>query len=173
MLELTKNLKYLATPVPDFSFAPWPTEPYQLGRDLLETLYSKGGAGLAANQCGLPYRCFVMAASPADFICFNPTIVHESPEHEEQEEGCLSLPGLRFIVSRPKSIRLRFTLPDGHRITTWLQGYTARIAIHETMHLDGKYFFEGVSRLKLEKAIKQAKKKGYNYEGLGLLAHCA
>lgn len=171
--ELTRDIKSLLNPVPDFNFGFQQIDPLELATNLIETLYANGGIGLAANQCGLPYRVFVMGGSPSDIVCFNPTIVYTSNETDLYKESCLSFPGLSIELERPKNIRIRFTTPDGQRHTTRFDGMTARIALHEVMHLNGKYFFEGISKMKMRMALKKAKKLGYDYEGLGLLAHCS
>lgn len=80
------------------------------------------------------------------------------------DEGCLSFPGLLLKVSRPRLIRARFFLKDGHAQTLKFDGMTARVFLHEMEHLEGKVFFWRASRLKLEMAVKKAAKAGYDYD---------
>src|SRR5665213_1536971 len=99
-----------------FSFTNPPTDPTQLARDITETMISKNGLGLAANQVGLPYRVFAMKSNPV-YVCFNPIIVDISTEKIYLEEGCLTFPGLFIKIKRPKTIKARFTMPNGQTDT--------------------------------------------------------
>lgn len=145
-----------------FDFNSPEIDPVELSNNLIETMHHYKGVGLAANQCGLPYRVFVMKSDP-NFVCFNPKIVMPSEEEIVLEEGCLSYPGITVKVKRPKHIRARFTTPSGQTTTKTFTGMSARIFQHEMMHLEGKTFRNFVSRLNLEMAIKKAKKRGFNY----------
>jgi peptide deformylase len=125
---------------------------------MVEFMYDNNGLGLAANQVGLPYRMFVMRGSPENFACFNPRIVSESAEVESVEESCLSFPGLVVKVKRPKSIRARFTMPNGETRTEPFVGITARVFQHELDHLEGKLYFNRANRYHKEVAIKKWKR---------------
>jgi len=158
----------LYTKLPEFKFdGTFDTD--QIALDLIATMRAKKGYGLSANQVGLMHRVFVMDGI-TPYVCFNPKIVEIGDEVSPAlEEGCLSFPGLNLKISRPLRIRVRFTTPNSQVTTKEFMGMTARCFIHETMHLDGYPFFTGVGRLKLERAIKSAKKRGFDYDGQGLL----
>lgn len=165
------NEEFLTTPVPEFDFQNAPIEPAELATNLVATMYSRNGYGLAANQCGLPYRCFAMIGPQEDFVIFNPRIVYRDPKEDNLEEGCLSFPGLIIKVPRSTSIRVRFQGPNGETFSRTFNGMTARVVQHEVNHLDGKMFFAGVSRLRLQRAIKEAKNRKYDYSNRGLLKY--
>lgn len=131
--------------------------------DLLESnLQEHNGLGISAIQLGVPVRAFAMRTNP-DVVMFNPKIVDYSKETVALDEGCLSFPGLYVKVERPRMIRARFTYKTGVTDTMKLDGMTARIFQHELDHLDGRLFYDHVSWLRLQMALKKAKKAGYTY----------
>lgn len=146
----------LFSKLPDFDFSDPPTDPAQLVGELSEFMLQKNGIGLAANQVGLPYRCFVVRANPIIPI-FNPRIIDESSETSLLEEGCLSFPGMLVKVKRPIRIRMRFDDVYGNTQTQVYQGMTARIMHHETDHLNGILFTKRASKVHL--AMAKGKQK--------------
>jgi peptide deformylase len=151
-----------------FNFSEPPVDPVELARDLVETLRELGGLGLSANQVGLPWSVFAMQATPY-LVCFNPRIVYRSPESTSLEEGCMSFPGLTYKASRPNTIRVRFQTPNGNVTTQTYNGMTARVFCHEEDHISGRLPFEGIGRLRMERALKRADRAGRNYHGLNLM----
>lgn len=129
-------------------------------KELIETLKASKGMGLARNQCGLDYSIFVMVP---DLVIFNPKILEYSKETEIMPEGCLSFPGLIFNIARPKEVEIMYQDINGKFINKRFSGLTARIVQHETLHLQGKIFFENVSRIKIEMAVKTANKNGHKF----------
>ena len=148
--------------LPKFDFLNPPTDPIQLAKDLTETMIANNGIGLAANQVGLPYNCFVIKANPI-IACFNPIIVDQTSEKILLEEGCLTFPGFFVRVKRPSVIKVRYTEPNGNIVTKKFIGMTARIFQHEIEHLNGEMFFKDCTKSTLELAIKKSKKSGFNY----------
>lgn len=148
----------LTTKLDDFDFTTPPIDPLELAKNLLETVYALRGMGLAANQCGLPYRCFVMPAAPEDFVIFNPRIVNVSEHQVLMDEGCLSYPNVFVKIKRPQAIRLRFAVPSGEVLTKQFAGMTARIIQHEIDHLNGILFFTRANRYHREQAFRQRDK---------------
>jgi len=140
-----------------FDFKNPPIDPLDLASDLAETMLASGGVGLAANQCGLPYRMFIMNADEL-IPCFNPRIVDYSEETVLLEEGCLTNPGLFVKVKRPRRIKVRYTEPNGQTTTKVFDGMTARIFQHELDHLDGIVYTQRANVIHLEQARKAAKK---------------
>lgn len=150
------NDPVLREPVPQFDFSNPPVNPLDLASDLAETMLASGGIGIAANQCGLPYRIFIM--SGAELIpCFNPKIVDYSNETIYLEEGCLTYPGLTVKIKRPRRIKVRYTEPNGNTTTRVFDGMTARVFQHELDHLDGIAHINRASRIHLEQARKRLK----------------
>jgi peptide deformylase len=137
-------------------------DPYQLYRELGESLQKEGGLGLAAPQIGYPYRVFVIRSSPI-IPFFNPLIVDVSDEAVEMEEGSLTFPGVILKITRPRVIRVRYTDPNGKTETKKFQDMTARVILHELDHLNGVLFGQHVGEMQLDIAIRKAKKAGYTY----------
>lgn len=154
---VAKDHSLLKTKLEPFDFANPPTEPNQLARDLAETMLSNNGVGLAANQCGLPYRVFVIKSAPI-LCCFNPKVVDVSSQEVYLEEGCLTFPGVFYKIKRPRKIKVRFTQPNGETVTRVFEGITARIFQHELDHLDGILYQSRVSLFHKEQAERRAKK---------------
>lgn len=119
------------------------------------------GVGLSANQIGLPYKVFcVSGAGPNGEIMtfFNPKIVDQSEESILLDEGCLTFPGLSLKIRRPRSVKLRFTEPNGESKMQIFTGITARIIQHEMDHMEGDTFLSKASIVQKEKAKKWMKK---------------
>lgn len=154
---IDENDPVLQTATEQFDFSNPPIDPFELATNLYDTMVAGNGIGIAAPQCGLPYRVFVMRTEPT-FAVFNPTIVWASPEFSEMEEGCLSFPGLGIKVKRPAEIRARFNDPDGAVVTKRFSGLTARCFQHELDHLNGICFTSRVSKLRLDQANRKRKK---------------
>ena len=139
-----------------FDFTNPPTDPIQLAHDLAETMLANNGLGLSANQMGLPYRVFAIKAEKI-LVCFNPKIVDTSEETIYLEEGCLSYPNLFIKVKRSKTIKIRYTEPNGNTLTTTFSGLTARVALHEYDHMNCIVYTQRANRLHLEQAKKNKK----------------
>jgi peptide deformylase len=145
----------LSTKLENFDFANPPIDPIELAKNLTETMLKNNGLGLSANQCGLPYRVFVIANNPV-MACFNPRIIDESSQTEiALEEGCLSYPYLYLKVKRPRMIKVRYTMPNGETVTEKFDGLTARVFLHEMDHMDGINFTTKVHCYHLDKALKK------------------
>ncbi len=145
---------------------PWdfnnpPTDPQQLEKDLIETMFHNMGIGLAATQVGLPYRVFVMGsrANPETAQAFfNPMVVAHIDETDDLEEGCLSFPGIFAKVKRPTAIKVQFQDSSGETRELELRGYDCRCFLHEFDHLEGIVYQDRVSTLKWALAVKKKRK---------------
>lgn len=163
-MELLKPTdEHLKTPTQRFDFANPPFDPVEFSKELVKFMYDSKGIGLAANQVGVPYSLFAMRGDPENFVCFNPRVVDTSNEFIVLEEGCLTYPGFHVKIKRPRHVRVRFNTPNGDVLTKQFTGMTARIFQHELDHLQGKRFFESLSRVAIDMAIKRANKKGFKY----------
>jgi peptide deformylase len=177
VLELVKfnskgGLTALTTPTTPYNFAEHSQdETNQLAKDMVDAMYHYGGIGISANQLGMPWSIFAMRGMPEDFVCFNPRIAMPSNEIVKLEEACLSFPGLVLPLERPKHGRVRFAGPNGEVGSHTFTGMTYRVFQHEMCHLEGRMFFEGVSRINLERSIRQAKNKGSDYTALGFMKY--
>lgn len=147
----------LNQPLGDFDFSNPLVNPIELANQLIETMVANKGLGLSANQCGLPYRVFVMHSSPTK-VCFNPRIVTASHEVSCMEEGCLSHPNLFLKIKRPTRIKVRYQDASGETFTEQFVGMTARIFLHEFDHMEGKNFITRANPLHVERARREQKK---------------
>jgi len=136
-------------------------DPIELEKELIETMFSQDGIGLAAPQVGLPFRVFAMGwkGSPESAQAFfNPVVVATVDEVEDLEEGCLSFPGIYINIKRPKKILARWQTSKGELQESEFEGYNCKCFLHELDHLEGIVFQDRVSTLKWTMAIKKFKK---------------
>ncbi|MDE3223080.1 MAG: peptide deformylase [Acidobacteriota bacterium] len=117
-----------------------------LAQSMIETMYEAPGVGLAANQVGIQKRLFVYDAGEGDGpkVIVNPRIVETSGEWV-YEEGCLSVPGLSWEITRPNAVHLRGYDLDGHELDLEVDEFEGRIFQHEVDHLDGVLLIERLS----------------------------
>jgi len=131
----------------------------ELSKRLVQTLKNHRAYGLAANQCGLPYRVFVMGAEEEYITLFNPEIVAVSEETIHLEEGCVSYPFMFLSITRPKIVKVRFQDENGGFNEVQYDGISARVVLHETDHLNGITFLDRAKPLALKTAKKSREKK--------------
>ena len=116
--------------------------------DMIETMHEYHGVGLAAPQIHEGVRLFValLEEEPgpeSDAIAvINPEIVPQGPETQDGWEGCLSIPDIRGMVPRSTDIIVNALDRDGKAMQLRLKNFAARVAQHETDHLDGILFFD-------------------------------
>ena len=106
---------------------------------MLELMREAKGVGLAAPQVGENLRLFVMNATQQpddDRVYVNP-VLSDGDGEEEQEEGCLSLPGVHVNVVRNKQMKLQAQDLDGKAVEEVATGFVARVWQHEFDHLNG------------------------------------
>ena len=108
--------------------------------DMAETLHKAEGVGLAAPQVGILRRVVIVETEPGEIIeLINPVIIETEGEQEEQE-GCLSVPGLWGITKRPEKVTVKALDRNGKEFTVTGEGLKARAFCHELDHLDGILF---------------------------------
>jgi len=118
----------------------------EIVREMFAMMYEAKGVGLAANQVDLPIRLFVanLEADPEkgeELVFINP-VISMPKGTEENEEGCLSLPGLYGNVVRSKKVRVNAYNLRGEEIIADIDGLFSRVVQHETDHLDGVLFID-------------------------------
>ena len=132
----------------------------QLATDMLETMYSAPGVGLAATQVNVHQRMLVTDVSethdqPQVFV--NPEILGREGL-AVREEGCLSVPGVFDEVERAARIRVRAQDVKGQTFELDAEGLLAVCIQHEIDHLDGKLFVDYLSELKRQRIRKKLEK---------------
>ena len=114
--------------------------------DMVETMHEANGCGLAAPQVGILRRIAVVEVDEGETIeLINPKIIAFAGEQEEQE-GCLSIPGKWGITKRPKHVTVRALNRKGETFEVSGSDLLARALCHEIDHLDGKLFIDKVVR---------------------------
>lgn len=109
--------------------------------DMRETLAKAEGVGLAAPQVGVRRRIILVEHDKAGVLeMINPVILKASEEHQQEMEGCLSVPGVWAITDRPMTVTVRAMNRKGEYFSISGTGLTARCFCHEIDHLDGKLF---------------------------------
>lgn len=126
---------------------------------LVETIKLHRALGLAASQCGILERVFVMGAEEDYTVMFNPSVIYTSDEQTHMEEGCLSYPFMFLCISRPSSIRIKYQNELGKEKEVFLEGLSARIAQHEIDHLNGITFHKRAKPLALKTSLKKREKQ--------------
>lgn len=130
----------------------------KLAENMFLTMEKANGVGLAAPQVGLALRMFVVDGSGLveDFpecagvrrCMINPEIVEESEDTNTKDEGCLSIPGIYESVKRPNWIVINYLDENLVEHEERLEGFAARMVLHEYDHLDGKMFVDRISPLR-------------------------
>jgi peptide deformylase len=137
----------------------------QLIEDLIDTLHSAQGAGLAAPQIGVPLRAIITLVEEKLNVVLNPEIVKRSEEESEAEEGCLSIPGWWGPVRRKERVTVRGLSRTGKPMKIKAEGWEARVFQHEIDHLDGILFIDRMDdRSKLHRAETQQEEQELEQE---------
>ncbi|HTV59342.1 MAG TPA: peptide deformylase [Verrucomicrobiae bacterium] len=135
--------------------------------DMFESMYAAQGVGLAAPQIGVSLFLTVIDVSngknpDAKLVLANPEIIHTEGEQHE-EEGCLSVPGFRGVVSRPLYVTIHAQDVAGKEYEMRGEGLLARAFCHEIDHLHGVLFIRHLSFLKrdmIRRKIRKMQKAG-------------
>jgi len=124
-----------------------------LAASMIETMYEAPGVGLAANQIGVQKRLFVYDKGDGPVVVVNPVIV-ESQGEWTYEEGCLSVPGMSWEITRANAVHLTGFDLDGNEIDIQTDEYEGRIFQHEMDHLDGVLLIERLDAVQRREAKK-------------------
>lgn len=126
----------------------------QLIADLKVTMLAREGLGLAANQIGVPVS--VIAINPKGvgieaepFTVINPELLEISGEIE-REEGCLSIPGINEVITRPTKVIVQGLDEAGKTIKLTAEGFLARVFMHEIDHINGVFFIDHLGKTRIE-----------------------
>ena len=152
-----ENSPILKQVMPEFDFTKPPVNPNEFASKLVETCKHHNGYGLSANQCGYPYRVFVMGTGDDYVAFFNPKVV-ESIGESHIVEACLSFPLLGLRITRPKEIVVEYQDFVGAKHTTRFDGISARCFLHELDHMNGIVYTERVKPLALKFGLDKRQK---------------
>ena len=133
----------------------------KLIKDMADTMYAAPGVGLAATQVDVHVRVIVIDISDTHDqlrVFVNPEIIAASGE-ANQEEGCLSVPGVYDKVARAERVTVRALDAEGRGFTLEADGLLAVCIQHEMDHLEGRVFVEKLSRLKQNRILARLKKQ--------------
>ena len=138
-----------------------------IAKDLVDTMYSAEGVGLAAPQIGINKRIFVMDCNDEQekkeyVIAINPEIISFSEDLKTYKEGCLSIPEITEEVVRPEKVIVSYEDLSGKLKTEKLEGLWATCFQHELDHLNGKLFIDYLKPIKktlIKNKIKKLNKK--------------
>ena len=133
----------------------------KLVTDMAETMYAAPGIGLAATQVDVHERVVIIDISEArnDLQTFiNPEII-ASEGDAENEEGCLSVPGVFDKIRRAERVTVRALNASGEPFTLEAEGLLAVCIQHEIDHLEGKVFVDYLSRLKQQRIAAKLRKQ--------------
>jgi peptide deformylase len=156
------ELKTVSDPVDFFN-----AELEKIAKNMIETLYSAPGIGLAAPQIGLNIQLATIDLSvgedPSQLIVLcNPQIISLEGE-QKSDEGCLSIPDFSDVVTRPRTITVKGLNLHGDEVQYQGEGLLARCFSHEIDHLNGILFIDRLSPLKrnlIRGKIKKLAKAG-------------
>lgn len=120
-----------------------------LAREMLQTMYSADGIGLAAPQVAVNKQLIVVDVDPENaaappLILINPKIIRASKELATGQEGCLSIPGVYLDVVRPAAVEVSFKDENGRPQKLQAADLLARCILHEMDHLTGVMFVDRV-----------------------------
>ncbi|MEV0076687.1 peptide deformylase [Nocardia neocaledoniensis] len=157
-----------------------PAELAELIADMYDTLAESKGVGLAANQVGVGKRLFVYDCPDVDGsgkpvrrkgAVINPVletsaIPETMPDPDDDEEGCLSVPGEQFPTGRADWARVTGTDEHGEPVDIEGTGFFARMLQHEVGHLDGFLYVDVLIGRNARAAKKAIKRNGWGTPGL-------
>ncbi len=131
--------------------------------DMIAVMEAMPGVGLAAVQLGVMQRLAVVDASGERGQAVrlaNPEVIHASAQLREHEEASPCLPGVSAKLARPRAVTVRFLNAAGEVEERDFVGLWATSVQHQIDHLDGRMYFDRLSRVKRQMLLKRAAKLG-------------
>ncbi len=166
LVEPNKLLRQVSQPVEEVD-----KQIQKIMDDMLETMYSANGIGLAAIQIGVPKNLIVIdlltkekKKNPMFFV--NPKIIKKSSKMSKYEEGCLSIPNLFAEVQRPSECEIEYLDYEGNKTSLKATGLLATCIQHEMDHLKGILFIDYLSKLKRDIILKKLSKQNLEQKRL-------
>ncbi|GFE66389.1 peptide deformylase [Litoreibacter roseus] len=148
------------------SRAAWPVDEItddsrEIWAEMVEVMEAMPGVGLAAPQIGVMKRLAVVDASDERgkaILMANPEILHASAQMSTHEEASPCLPGVSAVIERPRAVTVRFLNRDGVVERKDLVGLWATSVQHQIDHLNGRMYFDHLSKIKRDMLLKKARK---------------
>ena len=135
----------------------------ELIEQMTASMKAAPGAGLAGPQVGVGLRLFTYDCGPGKRgHVVNPVLERLSTELEEEREGCLSVPGLRYPTPRAARVRVTGVDAGGAPVDVVGEGYLARCFLHEVDHLDGVLYVERLGGKVRKQALKDIRAASWN-----------
>ncbi len=131
-----------------------------LAGNMFDTMREASGVGLAANQVGVLKRLFTWEVERDEQetiggAVVNPQVLDSSQDLQEGDEGCLSFPGLFYPLSRPLRVEVAYQDLGGDDHRVQLEGFLARVWLHEMDHLNGILFVDHLAKHDRREALKR------------------
>ena len=136
----------------------------RLVNDMIETMYAAPGVGLAAQQVGVLLRVFVYDVGEGPGVLINPRVVETSGEWV-YEEGCLSVPGLFFPITRPEEVHVKGLDLDGNEVSFEGHELMGRMLQHECDHLDGMLLLDRLDTAARKQAMRVLRERTMGVPG--------
>ncbi|MBO9476553.1 peptide deformylase [Shimia sp. R11_0] len=152
-----KRLRTVSDPVAEIT-----DEVRQVWDDLIDTMYAMPGVGMGANQIGVLKRLIVVDATEEGNQAIrmaNPEILHASVQPREHEEASPNLVGVSAKISRPRAVTVRYMDEHGATVEKDFVGLWATSVQHQIDHINGKMYFDHLSKTKRSMLIKKAQKR--------------
>ncbi|WP_300440167.1 peptide deformylase [uncultured Mameliella sp.] len=152
-----KRLRTAAAPVAEIT-----DEIRGIWEDMIDTMEAMPGVGLAAPQIGVMLRLAVVDASEERGKALrmaNPEILHASVEFRDHDEASPNLPGVHAKISRPRAVTVTYTDPQGMKVRKDLVGLWATSVQHQIDHLNGRMYFDRLSKMKRDMLLRKARKR--------------
>nr|WP_170542015.1 peptide deformylase [Ruegeria arenilitoris] len=153
-----KRLRTKAEPVTEIT-----DETRAIWDDMIDTMEAMPGVGLAAPQIGVMLRLAVVDGSAERGRAVrlaNPEILHSSIELREHDEASPNLPGVSAKIKRPRAVTVRFLNEKGEIDRRDFVGIEATSVQHQIDHLNGRMYFDRLSKVKRDMLLRKAKKAG-------------
>ncbi len=151
-----KRLRTAAAPVEAIT-----DEVRQVWQDLTDTMEAMPGVGMGANQIGVMLRLAVVDASQERgqvVRMANPEIIHASVQLRTHEEASPNLPGVSARIERPRAVTVRYMDENGEIAEKDFVGLWATSVQHQIDHINGRMYFDHLSKVKRDMLIRKARK---------------
>jgi len=151
-----KRLRTPAAPVAEIT-----DETHAIWNEMIAAMEAMPGVGLAAVQLGIMQALAVVDASEGRGKAVrmaNPEVLHASAQLREHDEASPNLPGVWAKISRPRAVTVRFLNEAGDTEERDFVGLWATSVQHQIDHLNGRMYFDHLSRLKRDRLLKKAAK---------------